>query len=847
MATFTPDTSNTLFQLAADLINQSGRNIFLTGKAGTGKTTFLKYIRDNCPKQMAVVAPTGVAAINAGGVTIHSFFQLPLSPFIPAVKGTGFSSAEINNRHSLISRLRFNKEKRKVLQQMELLIIDEVSMVRCDMMDAVDTILRYFRKRPHERFGGVQVLFIGDMFQLPPVIKDTEWNMLSAYYDSPFFFSSHVIKDEPPLYIEFDKIYRQSEEKFIRVLNQVRNNELDEDGMAILESRYQPSVRRSKDDGYIILTTHNEQARNINLAALNNLEGKAVLYEAQIKDDFPANAYPAEEVLYLKTGAQVMFIKNDTADRGKRYFNGKIGTVTKLEEDKIFVQCKDEYEETEVTRETWENIRYTIDNTSQTMKADVLGSFTQFPLRLAWAITIHKSQGLTFEKAIIDAGEAFAPGQVYVALSRCTSLDGLVLKSKLRTSSLYTDQRIIEFSQNISSSAKLKQELEGAKKQYLEKLLLSSFDFRDVINNCNELRDYLRENISSFNPEPIPWLEGLTNNIKAMQNTTSKFHIWVKEQFTLPVPPEENTVLQERVSRAAAHFLNETGTVINTILKSPAVTDSRQHAKEYNDSLREIFAILSATKHLLQGFGEAFSPALWHQRKRSFVLPGFTVNAYSAASQRQTNSPHPVLHKQLRALRDTICSRKNLPVYLVLGSSTIDEMARYLPQSLTELKKISGFGDKKLEQYGQQFLDIIIQYCGERNLASLIHEKTQKQERKPKSGMSVKKGDTYAESFRLFKEGRTISDIARERGLAASTIEGHLCNFIRSGDISIHELVSREKFVLIEAALKDFDGTSTAPVKQQLPEHISFGEIKMVMAGLGITQRLSEKKTERPV
>ena len=268
MEAFTPDTSNTLFQLAADLINQSSRNIFLTGKAGTGKTTFLKYIRENCPKQMAVVAPTGVAAINAGGVTIHSFFQLPFSPFIPEPKGFSRNDTSVN-KHNLISRLRFNSEKRKVLQQLELLIIDEVSMVRCDMMDAIDTVLRYFRKQPFEKFGGVQVLFIGDMFQLPPVIKNEEWKMMAEFYDSPYFFDSHVIKEEPPLYIEFDKIYRQSEERFINVLNQVRNNELDESGMTILESRYQPIFRRTKNDGYIILTTHNEQARNINAAELN--------------------------------------------------------------------------------------------------------------------------------------------------------------------------------------------------------------------------------------------------------------------------------------------------------------------------------------------------------------------------------------------------------------------------------------------------------------------------------------------------------------------------------------------------------------------------------------------------
>ncbi len=842
VATFTPDRSNTLFQLAADLINQSGRNIFLTGKAGTGKTTFLKYIRETCPKQMAVLAPTGVAAINAGGVTIHSFFQLPFSPFIPATSGTGFSSSgeETNNRHNLIGRLRFNDEKRKLLRQLELLIIDEISMVRCDMLDAVDIILRHFRKRPYERFGGVQILFIGDMFQLPPVIKDTEWRLLADYYESPYFFSSHVLKEEPPLYIEFDKIYRQSEEKFIRVLNQVRNNELDDDGLQILESRYQPQIRRSKDDGYIILTTHNEQARNINLAALNNLEGKTIQYEAEIKDDFPGNAYPAEEMLYLKPGAQVMFIKNDTADKGKRYFNGKIGTITKLEEEKIFVVCGDDPSEIEVTKDKWENIRYTVDKSSQQVKEDVLGSFTQFPLRLAWAITIHKSQGLTFDKAIIDAGEAFAPGQVYVALSRCTSLDGLLLKSKIRAGSLFTDNRIIQFSQKIASSAKLRQELEESRRHYQEQLLITTFDFSIAINHCHELKEYLFENNSSFSTETIPWVDNLTGKLNELQDTCVKFHTWLKAQFATGMIPEESTVLQERIQKAAIHFISAIQTVIEELSQSPALTDSMLHAKEYNNAIREIYARLAVTKYLLEGFSGGFSPAIWHERKKNFTLPAFQVNAYAGASQKQTNSPHPVLHKQLKELRDAICSRKNLPIYMVLGSGSLDEMARYLPQTLKELKMINGFGETKLKQYGESFLAIIVQYCGERNLRSLMHEKLPKKEKKQKEESKKKKGDSHAESFKLYKEGNSIAGIAKTRNLAISTIEGHLSMFVRSGDINVHELVSKENFLLIEAALKDFDGSSATTVKEKLPPAISYGEIRMVMAGLGIEQRKKE-------
>lgn len=839
MATFTPDTSNTLFQLAADLVTQSSRNIFLTGKAGTGKTTFLKYIRDNCPKQMAIVAPTGVAAINAGGVTIHSFFQIPPCIFLPTLQHTGFtdttSSSEIQNRHSLPEKLRFNHEKRKVIQQLELLIIDEISMVRCDLLDAMDTVLRHIRRRHHERFGGVQVLFIGDMFQLPPVVKETDWNLLSTYYSSAYFFDSHVIKEEPPLYIEFDKIYRQREEKFIRVLNQVRNNELNEEGMTILESCYNPSVRRKKDDGYIILTTHNEQARNINVSQLQQLNSPPFQYDALIQDEFPENAYPADETLYLKVGAQVMFIKNDMADRGKRYFNGKIGQVTKLEEDAVFVLCDDI--EIKVEREKWDNIRYTLDKTSQTVKEDVLGSFIQFPLRLAWAITIHKSQGLTFDKVIIDAGEAFAPGQVYVALSRCTSLNGLVLKSKIRIGNLLTDPKIIQFARNSTSSAQLQNELLQAKKEYHLRLLIDSFNYHNAIIHTVSLKEFVQENLDLFNTEAADWIEQLLNALHALQETAVKFHRWLQVQFLQPEALEENKVLLERTNKASTHFVNELEIIINSLRSTPIITDSKQLAKECNEWLKDIFTELAVKKYLISGFSGKIDMAAWHLRKRNFVLPLFPVNVYAGAATQKTDSPHPALFMQLKKQRDAFCENRDLPVYMVANSQTLDEMARYLPQTLEELKKISGMGEAKIREYGQAFLDIILEYCHEHGLSSHIDEKTPKKERKPKTGVAKKKGDTYAASFRLFKEGKSIAEIARERNFAISTIEVHLSRFISSGEISIEEIMIKEKIEMIREALKDFDGKSIGAVKAKLPSEISYGEIRMVWAGMNLQQQ----------
>ena len=826
VANITPDTSNQLFNIAVDLVNQSSRNIFLTGKAGTGKTTFLKYIRSNSRKQMAIVAPTGVAAINAGGVTIHSFFQLPITPFIPGSKGYG-PNDDIADRHSLLSRLRLNSEKRKIIQELELLIIDEISMVRCDTLDAIDTVLRHVRKR-YDRFGGVQVLFIGDMYQLPPVVPEQEWQILSEFYNSPFFFDSKVIQEEPPVYIEFNKIYRQSEERFIKLLNQVRNNSMDEEGLKILDSRLIPNFNRNKNDGYIILTTHNRKADLINAEELQRINDKAITYKAEIQGDFPEKAYPAEEQLLLKPGAQVMFIKNDTSDRGKRYFNGKIGVIKKIEENKVIVQCRDETGEIEVTKESWDNIRYSLNQKTRKLEEEVLGSFMQYPLRLAWAITIHKSQGLTFEKAIIDAEAAFAPGQVYVALSRCTSLAGMVLQTKIKPTGLYNDSRIVAFSQNGSSSSELVKELAAARKGYELILLLSTFDFALPVDNIKTLDIYLKENSNSFNKKEAElWLSQLGEKIKAIQEVALKFQVQLRNLFS---NNGENPIINERIKAAATFFETKLNEAIDHLMQSKTTTDSRQHAKEYNDNLKEIFAQLSLKRYLIKGFEDGFSIEAYQSRKNSFLLPAFSINAYAGASQQPIETPHPALHQQLRKLRDSICSKTDLPIYIVAGSNTILEMTRYLPQSLAELRKISGFGDAKVEKYGQEFLDVIIKYSKEKGLSSLIHEKIPKRERKESTGEKKSKIDTKAESFRLYKDGLTADDIAKQRNLTIQTIESHLAHYVQKGDINIEELVSREKLLLIEPVIKDFNGGSITPVKEKLGNSISFGEIKLVIA-----------------
>jgi tRNA uridine 5-carbamoylmethylation protein Kti12 len=827
------DSTNTRFLLANELVNYTSRNIFLTGKAGTGKTTFLRYIRENCPKQLAIVAPTGVAAINAGGVTIHSFFQLPFSPFVPETKGFTVNGDEANNKHTLLGRLRLNADRRKILQELELLIIDEISMVRCDVLDAIDLILRHFRNRPAERFGGVQVLFIGDMYQLPPVVKEQEWSLLKNYYQSPFFFHSHVIREEAPVYIEFTKIYRQSEEQFIRILNKVRNNEMDKDTLEKLHQRYQPDFFGERTEGYILLTTHNEKAREINTNELLRLSGEMFTYKSDVTGDFPATAFPAEEALQLKVGAQVMFIKNDLADKGKRYFNGKIGVVTELQHNKIFVQCKDDETPIEVTREKWENIRYTLDKATRNVSEDVLGSFSQYPLRLAWAITIHKSQGLTFEKAIIDAGKAFAPGQVYVALSRCTNLEGLVLHSRIQPHTLLTDDRVVQFTRNVLPPDAVQGELIQAKKDYQLRVLLELFSFTKAIASLRELQTYLLQHISSFNEGVTTWADGLLNTLLSLQSTADKFHSQLKALCSKENGLQETGELQERLKKGATWFGEEVRLLIETMQQSPAVTDSTMHAKEYNDFLREAFVQLSQQQYLLQTITNGFDLSGYHRQKKSFQTPSFGVNAYAGASEKKVELQHPTLYYQLKKLRDSICSKKNLPIYYVAGSKTLEEMATYLPQTVNELEQVSGFGKAKAETYGPQFLELIQAYAEERNLPCSIAEKNPKRQRKQKAEGKEKRPDTKSETFRLFKEGKMVAEIAAERNLASSTIESHLAHFVSTGEIKINELVSREKLVIIEPALQGFEkGSSLTSVKEKLPSSIGFGEIRMVLAWL---------------
>ncbi len=518
------DHNNIVFKQAAAFVNQTNQSLFLTGKAGTGKTTFLKYIRDNCYKKMAITAPTGVAAMNAGGTTLHALFWLPFGTFIEDYPlRWDETDTHIYNKSRLFSTIKLTKQRRAILQELELLVIDEVSMVRADTLDAIDVILKSVR-RDMRPFGGLQVLFIGDLYQLPPVVRDHEWQVLRHHYSSPFFFDAKVLRDTALVKLELQHIYRQQDEKFIAILNKIRNNQCATADLEILDSYYNPDFVPADEEQYIVLTSHNRLADQINQDELHRLSGKLHNIKAVVKDDFQTSAFPTEEILTIKEGAQVMFIKNDSGE-DRRYFNGKIGVVKAFDPEKsqVVVGFKDDTEDVVVRRETWENIKYKYNKGEDTIEEEVLGTFSQFPLRLAWAITIHKSQGLTFDKAIIDAGTSFAAGQVYVALSRLTGLQGLVLRSKIPPYAIRTDLQVVSFMEQLMREEQVSEVLKQCQRAYLGQILLQSFRW-------TELSDAVQGIMTSLVDRNIDHKEGaelffvqLSIEIKKQEGVAHKF------------------------------------------------------------------------------------------------------------------------------------------------------------------------------------------------------------------------------------------------------------------------------------------------------------------------------------
>ncbi len=584
---------------ALRFVNQTSRSVFLTGKAGTGKTTLLREIIRTTHKNTVVVAPTGIAALNAGGVTIHSMFQLPFAGFIPdtGIPSQVSGAVRLETRHTLRRHFKMSGLKKTVIRNMELLIIDEVSMLRADLLDAIDFMMQTVRKRAAP-FGGVQVLYIGDLLQLPPVIKNEEWDVLRKYYAGKFFFHSHVVQQNPPLYIELSTIYRQTESAFINILNNLRNNQISDQDMQVLNAYVQPSFDLKEHSGYILLTTHNSKADAINNQALQDLDGKMLTFEPEIVGEFPEKIFPVEPLLKLKVGAQVMFVKNDPSP-AKNFFNGKTGVIKSLSDGEIHVYFEQENVTIEVERYEWQNIRYYVDSSTKDIAEEVLGTFVHYPIKLAWAITVHKSQGLTFSKAAVDVSQVFLPGQAYVALSRLRSLEGLILLSPLQMNGISNDSDVMLYSENKADVNSLGQSLQDETLRFVHDYLRRSFDWSNLLQEWRNHRfSYDDEAKASEKGKSRSWALRQLETLENLQQPAHAFRTQLDRLFGSD--PVDLPHVSQRIEAAIGYFFPVLDAVVTELLQK---LEQVRRAKKAKTFLNELYDLEEMqTKAVLQLF-----------------------------------------------------------------------------------------------------------------------------------------------------------------------------------------------------------------------------------------------------
>lgn len=813
--------SNPQLELAFDYVRNTHKNIFLTGKAGTGKTTFLHQIKSESLKRMAIVAPTGVAAINAGGMTIHSFFQIPFGPFLPG-------AVQDPSRQR-----RFSGEKIRLIQSLDLLVIDEISMVRADLLDAIDDVLRRYRDR-HRPFGGVQLLMIGDLHQLPPIVKDEEWYLLREHYQTMYFFGSHALRGTDPVSIELKHIYRQSDTQFIELLNKVRDNQLDDAVLTALNSRYVADFQPSESQPYITLTAHNASAQEINAEKLAAIAQPLQTFRATVQGDFPASSYPADEVLECKEGAQVMFVKNDM-NREKRYYNGKIGKITGFRDGIIYVRCPDDSDDIEVTPVEWTNVKYSLDEQTKEVTEQVLGTFTQYPLKLAWAITIHKSQGLTFERAIIDAQAAFAHGQVYVALSRCKSFEGIVLRSRIAHSSVKTDSVVKNYTDEADRNAPDEQHLTRSKADYQQSLLLELFDFSRLRQAFAKLNRVFLEHHNSLHADAGQQVRTIeAQAAEQIFDIAERFKPHIRHYFAQGALPEENPELQARLQKASAYYTEKLGTVLQPAARGIQVlTDNKSVQKAALEALealeKEIFSKNACFSSVQQGFAggrylRAKADAELDFRASKNVPPPPSASQPGVPK----NTPHPALFVRLKQWREDVAEVSGLILYEVLPTRSLLEIVHVLPLNLPALKKIKGIGASKAARFGAELIAIVQAYCTEQRIQGSTLSALEAE------ALAVKppKIDSKVQSLEMFKAGKTLDEIAAERGLVRGTIEGHLGHFVSTGELNVFDLMPIEEVDEIEAFFREKNTASSAEAKAHFGEKYSYGQIKWVLQHL---------------
>jgi hypothetical protein len=805
--------SNNELQLAWEFVNHTNRNIFLTGKAGTGKTTFLHRIKSESMKRNVVVAPTGVAAINARGVTIHSFFQMPFGPILPQEAGV-----EINREF----KRKFNKKKIDIIRSMDLLIIDEISMVRADLLDGIDQVLRKYKNKD-KVFGGTQVLMIGDLQQLAPVVKQNEWELLKKYYETPYFFSSKAFQEAQPVNIELKHIYRQEDEKFIRILNEIRENKLTEESAKILNKRYHPGFEPPEGEDYILLTTHNYIADRINREKLDKINEKTYYFDAYLEGYFPENAYPNDKRLALKKGAQVMFIKNDSSF-DKRYYNGKIGIITRIDQKNIYVKCPGDEMEIEVNRETWDNVSYEINPETQALEEVTKGTFSQIPLRLSWAITIHKSQGLTFDKAIIDAGLSFAHGQTYVALSRCKSLDGLILKSPVNKNSIINDKRVTGFNKNVALNQPGKEMLQRSKKNFFLESVAEIIHYYPFLYPVNRLIDIYYKNSSSIEGAFIDRLKHIKEQgIIPLLKIKESFLRQLSQMANNIDNPENDTLIQDRIKKALEYFSNQHNEhILKHFNEISYDIDNKKIKKDFEKHFLDLDRLIAVKTYIYQHINLPF-------RLNDYL--NVRAKAHLVESKKKKKkinfdklTEHTDLLEALRDLRMELAYSEDVHAFQIFTQQTLYELLEQLPTTPKQLKKINGIGKVRLKKYGDEILEIITAYC----IANNIEIKEDEPEIK-----EVKK-NTREISLEMFQAGLTTEEIALKRSLTTGTINNHLSTFFSTGEIDITDLVDKEKYLEIKQIIANNTFDNLTELKKIAGDKYSFDELRLIQKYLAV-------------
>jgi hypothetical protein len=745
--------SSDKLEFAAKFVNNTGAPIFLTGKAGTGKTTFLRDLARKTHKRHVILAPTGIAALHAKGVTIHSQFLLPLGSFLPVREPEGNFTDQYGfyTQHTLSRRHPLNQIRKSVLKAVDLLVIDEVSMLRADVLDAIDYRMKSVKGNFKEPFGGVQVLMIGDLYQLPPIVKDHEWQVLNRFYNSMHFFEAKALQNSGLVYLELDKIFRQQDDEFIEVLNHLRDNRVTQADVNLLNKHYKSAEEiKNLQEEYITITTHNYKADQINQKEMESLSGTSYFYEADISDEFPESLYPLPLKLELREGAQIMFVKNDSSGNAS-YFNGKIAKVIHLQKDEILVQMQDTDEEYTLRKEEWENKKYIVNPTTKELDEEVIGTFSQFPIKLAWAVTVHKSQGLTFDRAIIDVGQAFAPGQVYVALSRLRSLEGLVLRSRIQSSLVYSDHQVVNFSQNAGNQMELQELLFRHQNYYLGSLISRTFDFLPILR---ELEIFQKEQNSSLEFEDAEMQQTIPKIFQTLSSevgNTDKF----RRQLLYFLQEHEAEKLQERIQKGGQYYREIIGNSLNKILSQAGLVEQFSRTKKYLEGLE------SVEESLLRKYLEISKLGRLIKAISSGNVPGRMED----------------LEEELLNLRRQFVSNAK-------------EKA---------LEKIKGIKSK----------------TGRKKSGSL----------KPKR----QKGDSFEVTYSLFKEGKSIQEMAKERGLAQSTIKSHLAHGIETGRIELENCLPESVISEIRDQLEK--QSSITALREFFAGKYDYGTIKMVIAG----------------